>query len=104
MRWLGTVACIAVFVVGCRNDRPTITEGQIERDLIGKKIHLSYGLEGSDTWTIEPDEIKKWQVLRRVTDLSAGTDVIYAAVRFEGGGERAAGSIKVIYTLAKSGW
>jgi len=104
MRSFGTFVCVAVLAVGCRNDRRPVAEAQIARDLIGKKIHLSYGPEVSDTWTIEPDEIRSWQTLRRITDPSAGTDVIYAAVRFEGGGERAAGRVKVIYTLANGGW
>jgi hypothetical protein len=103
-RALSIIVCVAGVVFGCRYIRRTVSDDQIKRDLIGRKVQLPLGLASPVLWTVEPDEIKAFQVVRRVTDRSAGTDVIYASVQLEGADERVAGTMKVIYSLSASGW
>ena len=105
MRRFLAIVSVVFALLGCSSMTPTISEDKIKTDLIGQKF--AYGqqtLFGQQVWTIEPDEIRDWRLLRRATDRSAGTDVIYAAVRLVGGNNVISGNLKIIYRLYDKGW
>jgi hypothetical protein len=104
IRGLVAVGFVGLLVAGCGVLRPTVGEDKIKSDLIGQKFAYAASLFGQSIWTIEPDELKGWRLIRRVTDKDAGTDVIYAAVRLEGGKQVISGNLKIIYRFYDKGW
>ncbi len=92
-------------LIGCRSFwPPTPSESRIKSDLVGQKLAYAHQLLSTSVWTIEPDEIKGWRLMRRATDRKAGTDVVYAAVRLENGTQAISGTVKITYRLFDQGW
>jgi len=78
----------------------------MQNDLVGRKfaVGVAYPMMEPIYWTVQPNEVKDWRLIRRKTDSNAGTDLVYADIRLESSTQVLQGTLKLQYRRYDQGW